>query len=168
MNRKNFLTLSAMAFSMACLSGKCNSLIGLPRNEFAGKFTGDNFSTAHKLLWKIDEKDFLDLKSEAEFDLIVVGGGLSGLSAGYLSNAERVLVLEQAASFGGNAKSQTWGDVRYSIGSAYITELSNTDPIYKFYTSLGLDKHWKKIGEEDEIYFHPKGVYRKLAGRIQN
>ena len=164
MNRKNFLTLSAMAFSMACLSGKCNSLFGLPRNEFAGKFTGDNFSTAHKLLWKIDEKDFLDLKSEAEFDLIVVGGGLSGLSAGYLSNAERVLVLEQAASFGGNAKSQTWGDVRYSIGSAYITELSNTDPIYKFYTSLGLDKHWKKIGEEDEIYFHPKGVYRKLQG----
>ena len=62
MNRKNFLTLSAMAFSMACLSGKCNSLFGLPRNEFAGKFTGDNFSTAHKLHRKIDEKDFLDLK----------------------------------------------------------------------------------------------------------
>jgi phytoene dehydrogenase-like protein len=66
--------------------------------------------------------------------LIVVGGGLSGLSAAYLSNPERVLVLEQAASFGGNAKSQTWGDTRYSIGSAYITELSTNDPIYKFYT----------------------------------
>jgi spermidine dehydrogenase len=162
MNRKNFLGLSAIAFSTAFLAGKCNPFFGLPNNEYAGKFTGDNFATAHKHLWKIDEKEFVDLKPEAEFDLIVVGGGLSGLSAAYLSNAERVLVLEQAGSFGGNAKSQTWGDLRYSIGSAYITELSATDPIHKFYLSLGLDKHWKKIGEEDEIYFHPKGAFRKL------
>jgi hypothetical protein len=65
MNRKKFLNLSALAFSTAFLGGKCNSLFGLPENEFAGKFTGDNFSNAHKLLWKIDEKEFLDLKSEA-------------------------------------------------------------------------------------------------------
>ena len=162
MNRKKFLSLSAMAFSTAFLGGKCNSLFGLPENEFSGKFTGDNFSNAHKFLWKIDEKEFVDLKPEGEFDLIVVGGGLSGLSSAYLSNAERVLVLEQAASFGGNAKSQVWGDLRYSIGSAYITELSTNDPIYKFYLSLGLDKHWKKVGEEDEIYFHSKGAFRKL------
>lgn len=161
MNRKKFLNLSATAISAALLS-KCNLFSGLPDNEVSGKFTGDNFSTAHKHLWKIDEKDFIDLKPESEFDLIVVGGGLSGLSAGYLSNADRVLILDQASEFGGNAKSQVWGDIRYSIGSAYITELSNDDPIYKFYLSLGLDKHWKKIGEKDEIYFHSSGAYRKL------
>ena len=162
MNRKKFLSLSAAIFSSLFIGEKCNSIFGLPNNEFKGKFTGDNFANAHKHLWKIDEKDFIDLKPEAEFDLIVVGGGLSGLSAAYCSTAERVLVLDQASSFGGNAKSQVWGDLRYSIGSAYITELDSTDPIQKFYLSLGLDKHWKKVGEEEELYFSSKGVYRKL------
>ncbi|HNK93958.1 MAG TPA: NAD(P)-binding protein, partial [Leptospiraceae bacterium] len=161
MNRKNFLYLMSAAISSSLLSS-CKLFSGLPDNEFQGKFTGDNFSVSHKHLWKIDEKEFAELKPQSEFDLIVVGGGLSGLSSAYLSDAEKVLVLDHASEFGGNAKSQVWGDIRYSIGSAYITELSPSDPIYKFYISLGLDKHWKKIGEEDEIYFHSSGSFRKL------
>ena len=47
MNRKKFLSLSAVAFSAAFMGEKCNSIFGLPNNEYRGKFTGDNSANAH-------------------------------------------------------------------------------------------------------------------------
>lgn len=161
MNRKKFLQSSALAIASTSILSKCNFSF-LPNNSYSGKFTGDNFSVAHKHLWNIDEKEFQNLKVDSELDLIVVGGGLSGLSSAYMSEVEKILVLEQAKELGGNAKSQEWGDLRYAIGSAYFTELSEDDPVLKFYKDMGMDKLWTKIGERDEIYFHGNKLFRKL------
>lgn len=161
MKRKEFIQSSALAIASASILSKCNFSF-LPNNPYSGKFTGDNFATAHKHLWNIDEKEFQNLKIDSEFDLIVIGGGLSGLSSAYMSDVERILVLEQAKEFGGNAKSQEWGDLRYAIGSAYFTQLDESDPVLKFYKDMGMDKLWTKIGERDEVYFHGDKMFRKL------
>ena len=56
--------------------------------------------------------------NNTDADVIVIGGGLSGLAASiYLGRAKRsVIVLERSSHVGGRAVTQTQGDFRFNLG----------------------------------------------------
>tara|TARA_B100000686_G_C16803424_1_gene988007 strand:+ start:5706 stop:7574 length:1869 start_codon:yes stop_codon:yes gene_type:complete len=68
-----------------------------------------SFEVAHALSWAGTKAKRPDSQTDADYDLIVVGGGLSGLSAALMYHQRsdgpaRVLVLDNHDDFGGHAK----------------------------------------------------------------
>lgn len=57
-------------------------------------------------------------------DVVVVGAGISGLTAAYAMKGADVLVLEKEDRPGGHARKGQWRDVTYSEGAAYVSDVS--------------------------------------------
>jgi len=53
------------------------------------------------------------------YEIIIVGGGPSGLVAGYTLRDKNFLLLEKEPRIGGNAISEKWKDIWYSTGVAW-------------------------------------------------
>ena len=90
---------------------------------------------------------------EDELDLVVVGGGISGLSAAHFYRKEnpgaRVLILDNHDDFGGHAKRNEWqvnGETRIGYGG---TEAIDTPSSY---TEVSKDL-LKEIGVETERFY---------------
>lgn len=67
-----------------------------------------SFEVAHELSWQKKQFDLATAKDMGEYDLVVVGAGISGLTSAYLfkdahPNA-RILILDNHDDFGGHAK----------------------------------------------------------------
>lgn len=89
-----------------------------------GQFTGDNFELAHKLLFSPDDviragtpQDHPDVH-----DVLVIGGGIAGLTVAYKLRGRRVVLLEAAPDVGGVSKSDSWQGLDYALGAAYIID----------------------------------------------
>jgi spermidine dehydrogenase len=95
-----------------------SALFGCGRSEAAiyppaltglrGNHAG-SFETAHALAWESKRWARPDTQTEADYDLIVVGAGISGLSAAHFwrkrkSADARILILDNHDDFGGHAK----------------------------------------------------------------
>ncbi|HYM80650.1 MAG TPA: FAD-dependent oxidoreductase [Candidatus Limnocylindria bacterium] len=99
---------------------------------------GDDFGAGHRLR---DGLLALEPASRTpEVDVIVVGGGISGLATALLlaDRGSRVRVLEQAAEPGGNAKSVAWGDLTYAIGAAYFAAPEPGSRLAELYQRVGI------------------------------
>jgi monoamine oxidase len=57
-------------------------------------------------------------------DVVVVGAGISGLTAAYVLKSSDVLVLEKEDRPGGHARKGDWKGVTYSEGAAYVSDVS--------------------------------------------
>jgi hypothetical protein len=62
----------------------------------------------------------------ARYEIVIVGGGISGLSAAYFLKDRDYLLLEKDAHFGGNAYVEEFGGQAYATGSAFVTEDETT------------------------------------------
>ncbi len=54
------------------------------------------------------------------YDVIIVGGGLSGLASAYYLRGLKVLVLDKEDAVGGKARSQRWGDKAYGVAADFM------------------------------------------------
>jgi len=92
--------------------------------EASRQFTGDNFELAHKLLLDPDEviKTGAPETHPEVHDVLVVGGGIAGLTVTYKLRDRRVLLLEGEREVGGVSKSESWQGLEYAIGAAYIID----------------------------------------------
>src|SRR5262252_7306860 len=76
-------------------------------------------------------------KPSAEYEVVIVGGGPSGLTAAYKLRHSNFLLLEKEPRCGGNAISEEWEGIGYSTGAAY-TEGEEMEGLC---TELGMPIH---------------------------
>ncbi|HLW79997.1 MAG TPA: FAD-dependent oxidoreductase, partial [Terriglobia bacterium] len=76
-------------------------------------------------------------KPSAEYDVVIVGGGPSGLCSAYRLRNTNFLLLEKEPRLGGNAISEQWNGQWYSTGAAY----SGDAALEKLCREIGMEIH---------------------------
>lgn len=118
-------------------------------------FNGDNINRPHDILWNLDghikKKGGIPLPSEKR-DVVIVGGGMSGLIAGHYLKNKNPLILEQDIHFGGNSKGEMMKDAAYSIGAAYITIPDDNSDVEQFLKDTDLLEELKLEKSEETQY----------------
>jgi len=82
-----------------------------------------------------DGKVFSRPPVSASYDVIIVGGGMSGLAAAYVMQKRNFLLLEKEAHFGGNAYLMEYQGQAYATGSAF----ADNEIVVKFAKEIGLE-----------------------------
>ena len=77
---------------------------------------GENFEVCHQLR---DGHSFDRPDVTRKTDIVIIGGGVAGLSAAYFLRGKDWLLLEKDEFFGGNALQEEFEDQPYATGSAY-------------------------------------------------
>ncbi len=94
----------------------------------------ENNSICHQVR---DGNEFRLPAPSADHDVVIVGGGPSGLMAAYRLRDDDFLLLEKEPRLGGNAISEQWEEQWYSTGAAY-----QSDPaIEKLCVEIGMEIH---------------------------
>lgn len=83
-----------------------------------------------------DGKSFPRPAVSAQHDIIIVGGGVSGLSAAYMLSHRDVLLLEKEPHWGGNAYLTEYHGASYATGAAF---LDKSETAFQFAKEIGLE-----------------------------
>lgn len=125
----------------------------LPSDYYPPVLTGmrgshdGSFDVAHALAWR-GEKPSEYARLDEAYDLIVVGGGLSGLAAAYLYRKQhgadsRILILDNHDDFGGHAKRNEFhsGDrmLLAAGGSGNLEQYNFSSDVQDFIAEIGID-----------------------------
>ena len=110
---------------------------------------GDHFKIPHELR---DGHFFPKPESTRQVDVLVIGGGVAGLSAAYFLRGKDWLLLEKEDHFGGNAYQEEYKGQIYGTGSAYGYRGDHGDQLAK---EIGL--HLPLVGMPDPVI--DNGVY---------
>jgi oxygen-dependent protoporphyrinogen oxidase len=82
----------------------------------APRVDGEHFEICHQVR---DGHHFERPDATRKADIVIVGGGMSGLSAAYFLRGKDWLLLEKEEHFGGNAYQEEYGGDAFATGSAY-------------------------------------------------
>jgi spermidine dehydrogenase len=126
-------------------------------NGMRGSHKG-SFEVAHALAWR-GEKPSEYQRLDEDYDLVVVGGGISGLAAAYLYRKKmgadaRILILDNHDDFGGHAKRnefQVDGRTLLSFGGSINLEQGAMSPAsYQLLEEIGVEfKALQDAGADD-------------------
>jgi len=134
-DRRNFIktvVVGSAGIGMGC-NWKSSFGAALPHSgPPSSELRSETFQYCH------DVRDGVPLpvpKPSRSADVVVVGGGLSGLTAAYRLRDRNVLLLEKEAEIGGNARSDSWEGIEFPIGASYTHSGSSPMALYE---ELGL------------------------------
>jgi protoporphyrinogen oxidase len=103
-----------------------------PRNHPAD-VDGEDNRICHQVR---DGKVFTPPPASARHDVVIVGGGVSGLAAAYRLQHRDFLLLEKEPHWGGNAYAMEYEGATYGTGSAFLTK---DEYAYHFAKEIGLE-----------------------------
>ena len=121
----------------------------------------EDFSVCHKVR---DGESLPVPAPDEKRDVVVVGGGPSGLAAADELKGSDFLLLEKEDHVGGNSYSENWEGLNYSTAAAW-----DSMPVPEF-TALAKrwNFDWKKIEGEDSVCFDGKWIRNFWNGRADN
>lgn len=168
MNRRDFILATLSTSSFMALAPKAHAFEQLARlaprdmsplqrlSSYSGSSVveGDTHDEAHEIFWNKDgyiaRKGGIPRPS-AHFDVVIVGGGMAGLTAAYHLRGKRILMLEGNPRLGGNSKSQINGRSYFSQGAAYIVANEEGDEIDTMLTDLRLKSRFRQNEHGDDV-----------------
>ncbi len=135
------------------------STLAAPRTFF-----GDRPHQSHPVLWvKAKElkgnlsKLSLDANSRIEHaPVVIIGGGISGLTSAYLLKDHQPIVLENSPRFGGNSQGQSWNGIDYSLGAAYFMKPEAGSDLAHLLNEIGVLSQCRVRNEADSIVINGK------------
>lgn len=140
-SRRDFLRAATVAGGWFAFRGLVPSNAMAAGKKYPpGTYAGNVPTSCHDVR---DGKAFPAVAASRKVDVVVVGGGLSGLGAAYQLRDMNVLVLEHLDRIGGHAVRDRWEGIWYSGASAYFCEPE--EPLDALYEELALPM--KKIHE---------------------
>jgi spermidine dehydrogenase len=190
-NRRDFLGGTALAIAAGLTP--LAQIRAAPSRYYPPSLTGlrgsppGSFETAHQVGREGKSFDVSNLPIEQSYDLVVVGGGISGLAAAWFYReahgpTARILILENHDDFGGHAKRNEFrvGD-RLLLGYGGTESLQSPKTFFsgtvnRLLHSLGVDlrrfdtafdrKLYPSLGLTPGVYFDREsfGVDRLVAG----
>lgn len=136
------------------------------------EFTGDEPDPNHERLWNVDgyiqKCGGIPTPTEQQ-NVVIIGGGLSGLISAYYLQSLKPLVLEQASQFGGNSKGEILGSSVYSMGPAYISIPESNSHSAKMLNQIGVLKHGQiESATHKSIFFQKKVTENFWSGKHDN
>lgn len=174
-SRRSFLKSLAMTL---CAQQLLNSAKAAEQTAKQAKYklaawTGDEFTLGHRL--RIGDLPPLPEKAERKVDFVIVGGGISGLTAAFNLKDQDFLLLEQYADLGGHARGSSYKGIDYSYAAAYIGEVDGY--FGELYSQLGIspvkletnrnqfyyNNEWFVSAEGDKS----KPIYKEFARLIE-
>jgi hypothetical protein len=119
-NRKTFLKIIGLTgFGLISAYLGVKKFLSPKVYNFSGKISGANFKTGHLLKTEVKE-----IPKEIKYiDTIIVGGGISGLSAGWYLKKNKYnnfLIFEMDTNVGGNSQSGANSISKYPYGAHYV------------------------------------------------
>jgi monoamine oxidase len=132
-SRRDFIKF-AVAGSVAAGCPIDRALFAEPEQKSpAASVEGDKFKIVHELR---DGHSFPKPDSSRKVDILIIGGGVAGLSAAYFLRGKDWLLLEKEDHFGGNAYQEEYHGQIYGTGSAYGYRGDDGDNLAK---EIGID-----------------------------
>jgi monoamine oxidase len=93
-----------------------HALLAEPRGAAAPMVEGEHFAVCHQVR---DGHSFPKPDATKKADIVIVGGGVAGLSAAYFLRGKDWMLLEKEEHFGGNAYQEEYEGEIFGTGSAY-------------------------------------------------
>ena len=129
-NRRDFIKfVVAGAVSAGC---PLDLSLVAAQDTHAAAVDGEDNRICHQVR---DGKVFTRPPASAKHDIVIVGGGVSGLAAAYRLQHRNILLLEKEPHWGGNAYAMDYQGVPYATGSAFIWSDSEA---FRFAKEIGL------------------------------